>query len=151
MRAVNQTKQAPDSVQPRAAHTPLRVLVVDDSPVNRLQLGELLQDWGLQVSLAADGAEAVRLAKQTQFDLVLMDLAMPVLDGVAATRQIREFEAQDSTRRAVPIVAHTTMDVAEDSRLLTSVGFSAVLPKPASPDALDSCIKRWCPEDVLAL
>jgi CheY-like chemotaxis protein len=127
------------------------VLVVDDCPVNRVQTGELLQHWGLQACLAADGAEAVRLAKQTQFDLVLMDLAMPVLDGVAATQQIREFEAHDLSRRAVPIVAHTSMEVAEGSPLLIRVGLNGILPKPTSPFSLDACIKRWCPQAVRAL
>jgi CheY-like chemotaxis protein len=124
------------------------VLVVDDCPVNRVQLAGLLVDWGLQACVAGDGAEAVRLAKQTQFDLVLMDLAMPVLDGVAATRQIRAFEAQDPSRRAVPILAHTTMAVAADSQLLVRVGLNGVLPKPTSPYSLESCIKRWCPQSV---
>lgn len=142
--------QAPVAAQPRPAHRPLRVLVVDDCPVNRVQLAGLLVDWGLQASVASDGAEAVRLAKQTQFDLVLMDLAMPVLDGVAATRQIRAFEATDPSRRAVPILAHTTMAVSEDSQLLMRVGLNGVLPKPTSPFSLESCIKRWCPQAVRA-
>ena len=140
--------QAPASAQPGPAHRPLRVLVVDDCPVNRVQLAGLLVDWGLQASVASDGAEAVRLAKQTRFDLVLMDLAMPVLDGVAATRQIRAFVARDPSRRAVPILAHTTMAVSEDSQLLMRVGLNGVLPKPTSPFSLESCIKRWCPQAV---
>lgn len=129
---------------------PLRLLVVDDSPANRLQLAGLLQDFGLKVSLAADRAEAARLANQTQFDLVLMDLAMPELDGVAATREIRESEANDSTRRAAPIAAYTTLDVAQDAQLLTSVGLSDVVAKAASSDSLASCIQRWCSQAVRA-
>jgi CheY-like chemotaxis protein len=125
------------------------VLIVDNCPISRVQVGVLLQDRGVKACLASDGAEAVRLAKQTQFDLVLMDLALPVLDGVAATRQIRDFEAQEPSRRAVPIVAHTSMEVAEDSRLMRCGGLSGLLPKPASPFALDSCIERWCPQAPL--
>ncbi|MBK6854480.1 MAG: response regulator [Burkholderiales bacterium] len=141
-------KQAPVSAQSRLAHRPLRVLGVDDCPGDRVLLAVLLEDWGLQASIASDGAEAVRLAKQFQFDLVLMDLSMPVPDGVAATRQIRAFEAREPSRRAVPILAHTTMAVAPDSQLLVRVGLNGVLPKPTSPFSLESCIKRWCPQAV---
>jgi CheY-like chemotaxis protein len=142
--------QAPASAQSGPAQRPLRVLVVDDCPVNRVQLAGLLVEWGLHASLASDGAEAVRLAKQTQYDLVLMDLAMPVLDGVAATRQIRAFEASNPSRRAVPILAHTAMAVSQDSQLLVRVGLNGVLPKPTSPFSLESCIKRWCPQAARA-
>jgi CheY-like chemotaxis protein len=146
LRAMNIAHQAQACEQPLPFHRPLRVLIVDDNPINRLEVAVLLVGWGLEPSLASDGAEAVRLAKLIPFDLVLMDLAIPVLDGVAATRQIRAFEAQQPTRQAVPIVAHTAMDVAEDAHLLSHAGMNGILQKPVSPNSLDSCIKRWCPK-----
>jgi CheY-like chemotaxis protein len=146
---MNQANHVLVSVQSRQSGRQLRVLVVDDSPVERLQIAELLEGWGLVADMACDGAEAVELAKQTQFDLVLMDLAMPVLDGMDATRQIREYESRDPSRRAVPIVAHTSYEVAAQAEFLGHIGMSGLLQKPASPYTLDTCLNHWCPRAVL--
>jgi CheY-like chemotaxis protein len=143
--------RTPVRAQSRPARRQLKVLVVDDCPLNRMQVAELLGEWGCLAEVASNGAEAVQLATQFQFDLIVMDLAMPVMDGVAATRKIRALEASDPSRRAVPIVAHTSLDVPLDSQLLVRVGLNGILPKPVGPFSLDSCLKRWCLQTVRSL
>jgi CheY-like chemotaxis protein len=125
------------------------VLVVDDCALDRERLTEVLGARGIEVEVACDGAQAVWLATAIEFDLVVMDLAMPVLDGVAATRRIRTHEARHPSQRATSIVAHTALDVAPDSQMFVRVGLNGILPRPASAFSLKSCIKRWCPQAVL--
>ncbi len=141
------TKAAPATValaalapnrRPAAA---LRVLVVDDDPVNLHVTRAMLSRWGIQPMLAADGAQAVALAAEQPLDLILMDLQMPVLDGLGATRQIRLAE-QALCRTRVPVVAYTSM--APKPALLGDFGIDAVLTKPCDEPALRECLLRWC-------
>ena len=119
------------------------VLVVDDDPFNLMVASQRLSLMGIKPLVGADGAEAVALACALQLDLILMDLQMPVLDGFAATAQIRRFE-RECSRRRVPVVAHTsTLDGGDLSRLRDS-GFDAVLEKPAGAHAMRECVMRWC-------
>jgi CheY-like chemotaxis protein len=135
----------------------LRVLVADDNPSNLGYARELLGGWGITPTVAADGAEAVALARKRGFDVILMDLQMPVLDGLAATKQIRRFEVEQSRSRT-PVLAYTSHAV--DECLLRHCGLDGVLEKPCSADALRACVARWCaprssptssPMDVWAL
>lgn len=121
-----------------------RVLVVDDNRINRLVTAEMLSMWGITPMQAADGAEAVALACSHEFDLILMDLQMPVLDGLAATAQIRRFEIEQSIRRA-PVVAYTTSPVNGSEPVLRACGMDAVLDKPCSAETLHACLCRWFP------
>jgi CheY-like chemotaxis protein len=91
--------------------------------------------------VAADGAEAVSLACKRGFDLILMDLQMPVLDGLAATQRIRSFEVEQSSSRT-PVLAFTSHSV--DERLLRHCGLDGVLEKPCSAQVLQACLLRWC-------
>jgi len=119
----------------------LRVLVVDDDPVNLHVTSAMLSCWGIKPMLAADGAQAVTLADEQPLDLILMDLQMPVLDGLGATRQIRRAE-QALCRTRVPVVAYTSM--ATTPALLGDFGIDAVLTKPCDAPALRACLLRWC-------
>jgi len=120
----------------------LEVMVVDDNPDYQMALRDLLVNRGITPTLAADGAEAVALAGSIQFDIILMDLQMPVLDGLAASKQIRRFELEHDRPR-VPMVAYTSGQTAEP--LLRACGLDAVLHKPCSAMALEACLARWCP------
>ena len=122
-------------------HRP-RVLVVDDNPSNRSDVCELLGCWGITPMLAADGAEAVALACGHDFHLILMDLQMPVLDGLAATTQIRRHEREHSGTRA-PVVAYTSSSVS--GSVLRDCGLDAVLEKPCDAKTLRDCLLCWCP------
>jgi CheY-like chemotaxis protein len=125
-----------------------RVLVVDDNPINRLLAGELLSLWGIAPMHAADGAEAVALACGNEFDLILMDLQMPVLDGVSATAQIRRFETERSSRR-VAVVAYTSSPFTGSEPMLRACGMDAVLEKPCDAATLHACLCRWFPPMAL--
>lgn len=130
----------------------LRVMVADDNPANHLEAIELLSVWGITPVLAADGAEAVALAGGQDFDLILMDMNMPVLDGLSATRQIRCEEAQNARARA-PVVAYTSSAFSDfdpdlPNELLRSRGVDGMLVKPCDAGAMRVCLARWCPQGI---
>ena len=119
----------------------LRVLVADDNPVNLMVASEMLEYFGLQSLLAADGAQAVAIAANNRLDLILMDLQMPVLDGLGATRQIRRTE-REQVRARVPVVAYTSVS---GIRLqLSDFGMDGVLAKPCEMPTMRECLLRWC-------
>jgi signal transduction histidine kinase/CheY-like chemotaxis protein len=118
------------------------VLVVEDNDVNRMIARETLSSLGLEVIEASDGAEAIELLEQHSVDLVLMDCQMPVMDGYAATRAIREREAQRGTRR-VPILALTADAFDDDAARSRAAGMDAHLAKPYTRDRLQELLKRW--------
>lgn len=118
------------------------VLVADDNPINRLVAVHMLAYWGIKPFLSMNGGEAVVSACALRPDLILMDLQMPVLDGWAATRQIRLFERVHARVRG-PIVAYTSCDVSTGHALLRDCGFDAVLVKPCDLQALHACLVRW--------
>jgi CheY-like chemotaxis protein len=119
----------------------LCVLVVDDNPVNLMLAAEMLAYLGVMPLLAADGAEAVALATARRLSLILMDLQMPVLDGLAATQQIRHIERQYGHPR-VPVVAHTSL--VGHGQPLQAHGIDDVLPKPCELTAMRKCLLHWC-------
>jgi PAS domain S-box-containing protein len=124
---------------PRAA----RVLVVDDHAVNRELVRAILQPMGLVVSEAANGQEAVGIAAAEAFDLILMDLRMPVLDGVGAVAAIRRGTGPNA---AVPIVAFSAGSEALDERHRRAAGFDGVLGKPMMPADLLNLVVRFLSE-----
>jgi PAS domain S-box-containing protein len=116
-----------------------RVLLVDDDDFNR-EIGQIvLGDVGLQVDLAEDGHGAVELASQTSYDLILMDMQMPRLDGLDATRIIRQ-SAQGSS---VPIVAMTANAFAEDKAQCLAAGMNDFITKPFDPQVLYRTMLFW--------
>jgi len=134
-------REAPPLAKP--ATRPPRILVVDDDAVNQLIMGAALSRWGITAQLASDGAEAVALACGCDFDLILMDLQMPVLDGLSATVQIRRHELDHAVAR-VPVVAYTSSLIGRDPLALKKFGLDAALEKPCSEKALKACLLRWC-------
>lgn len=133
---------------PPTDHGP-RVLVVDDNPVNRMLASELFALWGIKPLLAVDGSEAVAMACELPLELILMDLQMPVLDGLGATRQIRRFELERDRPR-VPIVAYTSGSFSTYGLRLQDFGLDGVLAKPCEAHELHACLQRWCPEATVA-
>ena len=127
---------APHPAGPRA----LRVLVAEDHPVNRQYIAALLENMGHLAHFTANGEEAVAAARQSSFDLVLMDLHMPLLDGVAATRAIRALP--DAARSTVPIVALTADAFAETRDRCLVAGMNDFLTKPVSPQKLATLLRQ---------
>ncbi len=110
----------------------LDVLVVEDNPTNRAVLEEMLRHLGQRVVLAPDGASGAAAAAAKRFDLILMDISMPLMDGIAATRLIRAGGASSS----VPIVAVTAHSMETDQDRFRAAGMDDVLVKPISTAAL---------------
>ncbi len=116
-----------------------RVLLVEDEPINREVAVELLRDTGLSVRTAEDGLEALELARTGAYDLVLMDMQMPRLDGLAATRALRAMPEW----RNVPIVAMTANAFEEDRRACEAAGMSGFVSKPVEPRVLYATVLKW--------
>lgn len=125
-----------------SARRSVRVLVVDDNPVNLMLMSALLESRGLVPLVAADGAEAVALAGELPFDLILMDIQMPILDGLGATMAIRRFEAANS-RPATPVIAYSSACPAAE--ILARHGLNGRLGKPCGDQELEDCLLKWCP------
>ena len=123
---------------------PLHVLVADDCPFQQLLACALLSRWGIMPLLASDGVEALLLAGEHAFDMILMDLDMPVMDGMTATARLRAQEAANRVPSPVPVVAYTTASSADD-RQWRQCGMNALLAKPSDALAMGECLERWCP------
>ena len=119
----------------------LRVLCAEDNPTNRRVLDVLLAPLGIRPTFAENGAEAVAAFEREVFDLVLMDLRMPVMDGFAAARELRRIEARDG-RPSTPVIALTADAMPEQVALCREAGMTAHVAKPVRPDALFAAMER---------
>ena len=130
-----------------ASGRPLRVLIVDDNPTNRLVAAKLLRDFDIQADTACDGTEAVTAANRFNYDLILMDVRMPEMDGLQATRTIR---ARVERQPTVPIIAFTANAFAEDITAGHEAGMNDFVVKPARKKALVEAMLRVLPKPVTA-
>ena len=118
-----------------------RVLLADDSAVVRKVVAQQLMLLDIVPDLAEDGHQAVNAAQGDQYDLILMDVMMPNMDGIEATRRIREFEARDHRERT-PIIGVTGYT---DRAACIAAGMDDFLFKPVSIEQLRGAIKNWIP------
>ncbi len=131
---------AVDAPPPMATAAGLHVLVADDNVINQRLTRALLESRGHRISIVNDGKEAVEALAQHDFDVVLMDVQMPNLDGVEATRAVRAAEAW--TGRHVPIIAITAHAMAGDRERFLDAGMDAYVPKPLDAKVLFGTIER---------
>jgi signal transduction histidine kinase/ActR/RegA family two-component response regulator len=124
----------------------LRVLVAEDQAINQLLIRKLLEGTGCNLVMVSDGAQAVQLFEQQAFDLILMDLQMPIMDGMAATRAIRKKEAGRGTyTRIIALTAHA---MPGDQERCLAAGMDGYVSKPISIEALEACVRDVLSREV---
>jgi two-component system cell cycle response regulator DivK len=116
-----------------------RILVVEDNPKNLKLVRDVLQFSGFEVIEATSGEDGVRLAKESEPDLILMDLQLPGIDGIEALRQIRAI----NTARQVPVVAVTAFAMNEDRERAFESGFNGYVEKPISVRSLPQQVRDF--------
>jgi two-component system sensor histidine kinase/response regulator len=117
----------------------IRVLLAEDDPVNRLLARDLLEGWGIEVAEADNGREAVVRAAQGGFDLILMDIQMPEMDGYEASRRIGALPGG----KDLPIIAVTAHAMADERQKCLAAGMKDCITKPVEAETLYSALCRW--------
>ena len=132
----------PAALSHNAAPLHLRVLLAEDNVVNQKVVTRILERWGVQVTVVGDGAAAVDAAREDGWDLVLMDVRMPRLDGLQAAEEIRSHEAAQGRQR-LPIVAMTANALSGDRERCNEAGMDGFVAKPIRPADLYAELSRW--------
>ena len=128
--------------------TGVRALVAEDHAINREILVELLRQLGIDADVAENGKEAVALVGTKEYDIVFMDIQMPEMDGIAATREIRKLEKVGVDH--LPILAMTAHALAGDREKSLDAGMNDHLSKPINPEALCAALGQWLPPEKCA-
>lgn len=142
-RAEVDEREADTTIADTADGTPLRVLLAEDVRANQIFVHAVLARYGVRAVSVQNGKEAFEAVQHDTFDLVLMDMHMPIMDGLTASRHIRAWEA-GADRTPVPIVALTASSYVEDQRACEEAGMNGYLVKPFTPEALEQTVARFC-------
>lgn len=120
---------------------PVRVLLVEDDPTGRLYIKEYLENFGHTVIEATNGREALDSLREQYFDLIFMDIMMPVMDGIEATQRIRGGDLGESVRK-IPIVALTSYDLRQVPEIFHTLDMFEYLIKPIAEEELKQVIAK---------
>lgn len=123
-----------------------RILMVDDNEMNRLVASTILRNYGVVIEEAQNGLEAIEKIQQYPFDIVLMDVQMPVMDGVEATRIIRRTISEE-----LPVIALTAFAIKGDSQKFIAAGMNDYLSKPFEENQLLTVVSRWLEKPPVAI
>jgi CheY-like chemotaxis protein len=141
--ATDETLRLVNSAQPIESSRQLRILVAEDNLVNQKLVMRLLEKMGHLSKLAQNGREVLRMLESETFDLVLMDVQMPEMDGLTATRKIREMEIQ--TKSHVPIIAMTAHAIKGDRERCLEAGMDSYISKPMTSQGIAAAIAEVVP------
>ncbi len=130
-------------------HKKYKILIAEDYEINQKVAAEILQRKGLLVELADNGMQAIEWLKKDKFDLVLMDIQMPEMDGLEATATIRK--SPEIANSSLPIIAMTANAMAEDRQAFTNAGMDDFLGKPFNAKELYALVEKWLPGNSAAL
>ncbi|NHK29005.1 response regulator [Parvularcula flava] len=136
-----QTGGAEAKVKAALSFTDCHFLIAEDNLVNQMVLRAMLEPMACTLHIANNGAEAVEIYQQHDFDFVLMDVSMPVMDGLEATRQIKQIQKQRGEH--VPVIGITAHAMQEDQARCRAAGMDDYLPKPVRKDAVMEMISSW--------
>jgi PAS domain S-box-containing protein len=123
-----------------------RILVVEDNHINQKVVTGFLSTLGFNADIAADGLEAINILKEREYDLVLMDIQMPVMNGIEATWRIR-FHSSEVLNHQVPIIAMTATAMKGDREKCLEAGMNDYLAKPLTLAGLSEALERWLPKE----
>ncbi|MBU1172771.1 MAG: response regulator [Proteobacteria bacterium] len=121
-----------------------KILLVEDFPINQEVALGMLKNFGFKADLAENGMEAIRILEKRSYDLILMDVQMPVMDGFQATQKIRDPESKVLNHN-VPIIAMTANAMEGDREKCFKIGMNGYVPKPIEPDDLYNTLKKFIP------
>jgi len=139
------TRHTAREALPRFANRAVRILLAEDNITNQQVALGILRNLGLSADAVADGREAVEAIRLLPYDLVLMDVQMPEMDGLEATRRVREMESEKN-RSAIPIIAMTAHAMQGDKEMCLKAGMNGYIAKPILSRELAEILEEWLPQ-----
>jgi CheY-like chemotaxis protein len=137
---VTLNRDQPGAENQQGSERKIRILVAEDNPVNQKVVVKQLMSLGYQAEVVNNGQEAVDRLKEHEYDVVLMDCQMPIMDGYRATQEIRSFEGE---RKRTTIIAITANAMPEDRQRCMDAGMDDYMSKPASREDLRKKVEQW--------
>jgi PAS domain S-box-containing protein len=138
--ADDQDQEAQESYRNSQLFAGKRILMAEDNPLNIMVAQQFIEDWGGTIEVANNGQEAIEFCMRHEYDLILMDLQMPVMDGFASTREIRKFKAK------IPIIALTASPISDVVSQVWGSGMNDYVSKPFVPEQLYNKLKQYLSE-----